>query len=108
MEQQFKPIEDFIFVSPAPCYTAAALSNAYRKMALTEKDRYLNLIQNLILIWTISIKHTPFLFGKLLWVIRKHKRACATCSHTVVGKGGITSKTEVSQMPSALEVNLFQ
>ena len=56
MEQQFKPIEDFIFVSPAPCYTAAALSNAYRKMALTEKDRYMHLIEKLILRWTRTYK----------------------------------------------------
>ena len=29
-------------------------------------------------------EHTLFLTRKLLWVIRKHKRADATCSHTVV------------------------
>ena len=26
--------------------------------------------------------------GKLKWVIGKHKKDCATCTHTVVEKGG--------------------
>ena len=32
--------------------------------------------------------HTLLLIGKLLWVIRKHKRAYAIGSYTVVEKGG--------------------
>ena len=39
-------------------------------------------------------EHTPLLIGKLLWVIRKHKRAYATRSHTVVEKGGEKRKKE--------------
>ena len=38
--------------------------------------------------------HTPLLIGKLLWVIRKHMKAPATCSHTVVEKGGEKRKKE--------------
>ena len=33
-------------------------------------------------------EHTLFLTRKLLWVIRKHKRLGATCSHTVVVEMG--------------------
>ena len=40
-----KPIEDFIFVSPAPCYTAASLSALYREAALREKDRSADLLE---------------------------------------------------------------
>ena len=36
---QNKSIEDFVFFSPAPCYTAANLSALYRDSALKEKDR---------------------------------------------------------------------
>ena len=32
-------IEDFIFLSPAPCFTAATLSALFRDSALKEKDR---------------------------------------------------------------------
>ena len=34
-----KSIEDFVFLSPAPCYTAATLSALFRESALKEKDR---------------------------------------------------------------------
>ena len=34
-----KSIEDFIFLSPAPVYTAATLSALFRESALKEKDR---------------------------------------------------------------------
>jgi hypothetical protein len=40
-----KCIEDFVFVSPAPCYTAANLSALYRDSALKEKDRATDLLQ---------------------------------------------------------------
>ena len=40
-----KCLEDFIFFSPAPCYTAANLSALYRQSALKEKDRAADLIQ---------------------------------------------------------------
>ena len=40
-----KPIEDFVFVSPAPCYTAANLSAEYREAALKEKDRAADLLE---------------------------------------------------------------
>ena len=39
-----KPIEEFIFVSPAPADTAAKLSAAYRDMAETEKERAKDLL----------------------------------------------------------------
>ena len=39
-----KTIEDFVFVSPAPCFTAATLSDLYRQMALKEKDRATDLM----------------------------------------------------------------
>ena len=38
-KQNNKSIEDFIFLSPAPCYTAATLSALFRQSALKEKDR---------------------------------------------------------------------
>ena len=38
-KQNNKSIEDFIFLSPAPCYTAATLSAVFRQSALKEKDR---------------------------------------------------------------------
>ena len=38
-------IEDFVFLSKAPCYTAARLSFIYREMALKEKDRAADLNQ---------------------------------------------------------------
>ncbi|XP_059094121.1 ankyrin-1-like [Tigriopus californicus] len=41
---KYKSIEDFVFVSPAPCYTAATLSAMYRDMALREKDRAADLM----------------------------------------------------------------
>ena len=40
-----KSIEDFVFVSPAPCYTSANLSALYRQSALKEKDRATDLLQ---------------------------------------------------------------
>ena len=40
-----KPIEDFVFFSPAPCYTAACLSALYREAALREKDRAADLLE---------------------------------------------------------------
>ena len=40
-----KSIEDFVFVSPAPCYTAAKLSSLYRDAALKEKDRAADLLE---------------------------------------------------------------
>ena len=40
-----KSIEDFVFVSPAPCYTAALLSALYREAALREKDRAADLLE---------------------------------------------------------------
>ena len=42
---QNKCLEDFVFVSPAPCYTAAKLSALYRDSALKEKDRASDLLQ---------------------------------------------------------------
>lgn len=42
---KFKPIEDFVFVSPAPCFTASKLSSFYRQMALKEKDRAADLLE---------------------------------------------------------------
>ena len=42
---KYKPIEDFVFVSPAPCYTAANLSAEYREAALKEKDRAADLLE---------------------------------------------------------------
>ena len=42
---KFKPIEDFVFVSPAPCFTASKLSSFYRQMALKEKDRAADLME---------------------------------------------------------------
>ena len=40
-----KPIEEFIFVSPAPADTAAKLSAEYREMAETEKERATDLLE---------------------------------------------------------------
>ena len=40
-----KPIEEFIFVSPAPADTAAKLSAEYREMAETEKERAIDLLE---------------------------------------------------------------
>ena len=41
-----KPIENFIFVSPAPSDTAAKLSAIYRDMAGTEKERATDLLES--------------------------------------------------------------
>ena len=38
-------LEDFVFVSPAPCYTAALLSALFREAALKEKDRAADLLE---------------------------------------------------------------
>ena len=40
-----KPIEEFIFVSPAPADTAAKLSASYRTMAETEQERATDLLE---------------------------------------------------------------
>ena len=40
-----KPIEEFVFVSPAPADTAAKLSASYREMAETEKERATDLLE---------------------------------------------------------------
>ena len=40
-----KPIEEFVFVSPAPADTAAKLSASYREMAETEKERAADLLE---------------------------------------------------------------
>ena len=40
-----KPIEEFVFVSPAPADTAAKLSASYRDMAETEKERATDLLE---------------------------------------------------------------
>ena len=40
-----KPIEEFIFVSPAPADTAAKLSASYRQMAETEQERAADLLE---------------------------------------------------------------
>ena len=42
---QNKCLEDFVFLSHAPCYTASNLSALYRNSALKEKDRAADLIQ---------------------------------------------------------------
>ena len=42
----------------------------------------------------LTSSHSLLLIGKLLWVIRKHKKVSATCPHIVVGKGGEKRKTE--------------
>ena len=42
---QFKLIEMFLFVSPAPADTAAKLSAVYRDMAVTEKERAKDLLE---------------------------------------------------------------
>ena len=40
-----KSIEDFVFLSPAPCYTAATLSALFRESALKEKDRAVDFLE---------------------------------------------------------------
>ena len=42
---KYKPVEDFVFVSPAPVYTATNLSAIYRQTALKEKDRAADLLE---------------------------------------------------------------
>ena len=37
-------IEDFVFVSAAPCLTAATLSSLFRESAIKEKDRAADLL----------------------------------------------------------------
>ena len=41
----FKMLENFLFVSPAPADTAAKLSAVYRDMAETEKERANDLLE---------------------------------------------------------------
>ena len=41
----FKMLENFLFVSPAPADTAAKLSAVYRDMAVTEKERAKDLLE---------------------------------------------------------------
>lgn len=40
-----KAIEDYIFVSASPCYTASLLSAIFRESALSEQDRAADLLQ---------------------------------------------------------------
>ena len=57
---QNKSIEDFVFFSPAPCYTAANLSALYRDSALKEKDRgefVVYIFSSLFTIFSIHMFH---------------------------------------------------
>ena len=44
-QDNFKMLENFLFVSPAPADTAAKLSAVYREMAVTEKERAKDLLE---------------------------------------------------------------
>ena len=65
------------------------------KLRLTSSGGFWLKLQRLVWRWRDLMDqwdppvYTPFLIRELLWVIKKHKRDCASCSHTHVEKGWI-------------------
>lgn len=73
---QNKCLEDFVFLSPAPCYTASNLSALYRNSALKEKDRAADLIQ--IGDWCEELNKDLLSIGNFFGM-------CVTCTTVLIG-----------------------